>query len=322
MNPNLWKSGASATPPAAPTSPSVGYPTGGDPALGIEPTTGGAYWFYQLSQEIQALLTAAGITPDHTNLTQLLSAMNVLYSQGGTLQNLAGTANGISANVAYTADRIVLETSAGIKIHRDAFSMTIDTSTAGKNGLSTGVLAIDTWYAVFAGWDGAANCGWIDPSDTAPTVPAGVTHYARVGWIRTDGTANKYPLAFNQVGSSVQYVVAAGSNVPNYPIMASGILGDATVPTRTAVPWAAFLPPSAVRGRFVAVNGGGVGGITLCPNNNFGVISSPTNPPPLISYPTGYGAQAADWVLESANIYYTGTVASNAVQAIGWEDSL
>jgi len=83
MNPNLWKSGASATPPDAPTSPSVGYPTGGDPALGIEPTTGGAYWFYQLSQEIQALLVAAGITPDHEDLGQVLAALDIMYAPKG-----------------------------------------------------------------------------------------------------------------------------------------------------------------------------------------------------------------------------------------------
>jgi len=76
MNPNLWESGASATPPDAPTSPSVGYPTGGDPALGIEPTTGGAYWFYQLSQEIKAIFIEHGIEPDHTNLAQLSVAIS------------------------------------------------------------------------------------------------------------------------------------------------------------------------------------------------------------------------------------------------------
>ena len=94
MNPNLWKSGASATPPDAPTSPSVGYPTGGDPSLGIEPTTGGAYYFYQLSQEIQALLTAAGITPDHEDLGQMTEAIQRLIdAQSGNYALDTGTAD-------------------------------------------------------------------------------------------------------------------------------------------------------------------------------------------------------------------------------------
>lgn len=75
MNPNVWESGASATPPSPPTTPSTGYPTAGDPTLGVPPTKGGEYWFYQLAAELTAILTAAGITADHTNLTQLLTAL-------------------------------------------------------------------------------------------------------------------------------------------------------------------------------------------------------------------------------------------------------
>ncbi len=75
MDNRKWESGASANPPAAPASPSSGHPTDGDPLASVPPTVPGAHWFYQLGEELRAILTAAGITPDHTNLTQLLTAL-------------------------------------------------------------------------------------------------------------------------------------------------------------------------------------------------------------------------------------------------------
>lgn len=75
MDNRKWESGASANPPAAPAAPSSGYPTDGDPLASVPPTVPGAHWFYQLGEELRAILVAAGITPDHTNLTQLLTAL-------------------------------------------------------------------------------------------------------------------------------------------------------------------------------------------------------------------------------------------------------
>jgi hypothetical protein len=78
MDLKKFLSAASATPPSAPATPSNGYPTDGNPSTATPATVPGAYWFYQLDQELRAILTAAGITPDHTNLTQLLSAIEIL----------------------------------------------------------------------------------------------------------------------------------------------------------------------------------------------------------------------------------------------------
>jgi hypothetical protein len=75
MDNRQWSSGASGTPPTPPASPSVGYPTPGNPSLGIQSTKGGAYWFHQLGEELRVILTAAGITPDAAVLTQLLTAL-------------------------------------------------------------------------------------------------------------------------------------------------------------------------------------------------------------------------------------------------------
>lgn len=94
MDNRQWSSGASGTPPTAPASPSVGYPTPGDPSLGLEPTKGGAWWFHQIGEELRAVLIAAGITPDHANLGQLNEAIKRLIdAQSGNYALDTGTAN-------------------------------------------------------------------------------------------------------------------------------------------------------------------------------------------------------------------------------------
>ena len=75
MDNRKWYAGASANPPAAPAAPSTGYPTDGDPLASIPATVPGAHWFYQLGEELRAVLAAAGIPPDQASLTQLLTAL-------------------------------------------------------------------------------------------------------------------------------------------------------------------------------------------------------------------------------------------------------
>lgn len=80
MDNRVWASGAAASPPTAPASPSVGYPSPGDPLTATPASKGGAFWFHQLGEELRAIQTAAGITPDHEDLTQVLTAMQTLFS--------------------------------------------------------------------------------------------------------------------------------------------------------------------------------------------------------------------------------------------------
>jgi len=75
MEPRNYQSGASATPPAAPVSPSNGYPTNGDPMAPTPATQPGAFWFHQISEELRGILGAAGIAPSSSDLTQLLTAL-------------------------------------------------------------------------------------------------------------------------------------------------------------------------------------------------------------------------------------------------------
>jgi hypothetical protein len=76
MDNRKWDSGASGTPPTSPASPSVGYPTPGDPSLGIPATKGGAFWFHQIGEELRSILTWAGLTPDSADLGQVAKAID------------------------------------------------------------------------------------------------------------------------------------------------------------------------------------------------------------------------------------------------------
>ena len=83
-----YLSGASGSPPAAPGSPSIGYPTAGNP--GVTPaTTPGPYFYHAIMEELLGVIVAAGITPAQGTLTQLKQALDSLYS--GKLQSIAAT---------------------------------------------------------------------------------------------------------------------------------------------------------------------------------------------------------------------------------------
>lgn len=70
-----FASGASGTPPTAPASPSIGYPTNGNAGTGTPATKPGEYWYHMITEEMRAVIAAAGLTPSQSNLTQLLQAL-------------------------------------------------------------------------------------------------------------------------------------------------------------------------------------------------------------------------------------------------------
>ena len=90
-----YASGAAGSAPAAPASPSIGYPTAGNPGTGTPATKPGPYWYHQITEELMAIITAAGITPAQGTLTQLASAI-----QSGKLFSSAasGTADALTAS--------------------------------------------------------------------------------------------------------------------------------------------------------------------------------------------------------------------------------
>ena len=66
---------AAPNPPALPANPSLGFPTDGNPATNTPAGTPGAYWFYQISEEIRNVIVAFGLTPDAAQVNQLAQAI-------------------------------------------------------------------------------------------------------------------------------------------------------------------------------------------------------------------------------------------------------
>ena len=84
-----FKSGASASPPTAPVTPSNGYPSEGNPSTATPATLPGAFWFHKIGEELRAAIVGAGLTPTDTALTQLNDAIN----RGYLYKSVAGSSN-------------------------------------------------------------------------------------------------------------------------------------------------------------------------------------------------------------------------------------
>lgn len=80
-----YASGAAGSAPTYPASPSIGYPTGGNPSLAIPATKPGPWWYYMISEEIRKVITDASLTPDGSNITQLSAAIQALIAVGAKL---------------------------------------------------------------------------------------------------------------------------------------------------------------------------------------------------------------------------------------------
>ena len=241
----------------------------------------------------------------------------------GSARALAVSATGTNAQVTVSADELVLKSASGGYQGFAGLALTINAAASGFNGLDTGALAASTWYSIWVIWNGATTAGLLSLSATAPTLPAGYTHKARVGWIRTDATANKYPLGFTQLGRSVQYKVAVGSNVSSIPVLSSGVAGNINTPAWVAVPTGAFVPSTAAA---IKVMGSTTqAGLMVAPNNQFGAIGSTTNPPPYLASAGSSNAQSSSpgvLLLESSNIYLASSGSSAVIACLGWEDNL
>lgn len=419
-----YASGAVGSAPPAPASPSIGYPTAGNPGTGTPATKPGPYWYHQITEELLAIITSAGIAPAQGTLTQLASAIQSgkLFSSaaGGTanaltasfvpavdslvngmsfyvraasanatttptftpnsgtiaakaivkgagaalaagdiaggghwvelqydqtldkwvllnpatgvtaasaasiqgaFKNLQASSTGLNANVSVTADEIAVESAANAYQTLRSVNLTIaGTSSGVANGLDTGAIAASTWYSIWVIWNGTTTAGLLSLSSTAPTLPSGYTHKARVGWIRTDGTGNKYPLAFKQLGRDVQYVVGGG-NMAALPIMSSGAQGAPATPTWVALATGNFVPPTASEiTTVIAIPGGGSINAIMAPNNSYGGYNSTTNAPPFVNCTSYVSVDQCTLLLESANIYYA--AGGGQVYAKGWRDNL
>lgn len=238
----------------------------------------------------------------------------------GAFSNLVASATGASANVTVTADELVVENSSNSYQALRSVSLTIAGTTTGANALDSGAIAGSTWYSIWVIWNGTTTAGLLSTSATSPTLPVGYTHKARVGWIRTDATANKYPLSFKQFGRRVQYKVSAGSNVAGLPVLCSGSVGSCTTPTWVSASVSSFVPSTAST-IDVLVQPTSTNIVILAPSNAYGPTGSTGNPPLSFQSPVSTtDSLPASIQLESTNVYWANSGPSQ-ISVRGWKDT-
>ena len=269
-----------------------------------------------------AIYAGAGANADITSMTALTSipdgSVSNIPTVNSSFKKLAASATGSSANVSVTADEVVLSNSGNQYVTLRAVSLTIAGTSVGANALDAGTIAASTWYSVWVIWNGTTTAGLLSLSATAPTLPSGYTHKARIGWIRTDGTGNKYPLSFQQYGRRVQYKVAG--NVANIPIMASGVNGSVSIPTWVAVAWANYAPSTAAKLQMaLKINNANA---MVAPSNSYGSKDSFTNPPSLELGNTAVLTGSIELIPESSSVYWAADAANCLLAIQGWEDNI
>jgi hypothetical protein len=75
-----WQANTSAVAPTVPTSNAGGYPANGKPAVGINGTVPGEWWYYAITEEIRNTIVALGGVPDFTQVDQLANALTATFS--------------------------------------------------------------------------------------------------------------------------------------------------------------------------------------------------------------------------------------------------
>lgn len=303
---------ATTTPTFTPNSGVIAAATvvkGNNLPLAIGDIAGAGHW---LELAWDSTLSKWVLLNPATGVTAVAAA-----SIQGAFKNLAMSATGSSAVLTITADAVALKNASGQYYTVTGVNLTPSTGGASgsANSLDTGAWAYSTWYNAFLIWNGTTLAALFSLSATAPTLPSGYTHFARIGAFRTPSATNYYPLAFTQSGRRVQYKVAAGSNVAAMIQMASGAA------TNAAVAVGSFIPPTAGR-----IMGCLYANVTTVGNGAFLGPSASQYLNSIISPTGGSLSQQTiqfDYVLESTNIYYSAAaVANGVVYCTGWEDNL
>lgn len=242
---------------------------------------------------------------------------------GFLAQNNAGTPN---TSYDMSADVAVMVNTTGAAKTVSAPSITINATVNGANGLDTGALAASTWYY---GWlinNGTTTSGLLSLSATAPTLPTGYTYKCRLSATRTASGSAIFQ-RIRQQGSEANFVVSSATTTFLPPIIQNGS-GSTTVPTWTSVSSAtSFVPTTATRIRVMLSSGASTQAAMVAPNNNYGALSSISNPPlcNVNMNSTALNSNViCDMQIESMSpvFYYAGSNTGPGVYAYGWKDKV
>lgn len=244
----------------------------------------------------------------------------------GAFKKLSVSTTGLSDVVSVSADALGVESSTNAYQILRGVSVYPTFANAGANGLDVGAAnsqTAPTWYSVWVIWNGVAAAGLLSLSAVAPTLPAGYTHKARVGWVRTDASANKFPLAFIQAGRKVQYTPKPASNTLSWPLMSSGAaVGNITSGGGlVAVGTSGVTPITASEITMTFTSTAANSSALLCPSNNFGGEASASSLPLGQEVITNGSQPPFKMMLETPNVYMAVNT-SFLLNCVGYEDNL
>jgi len=127
----------------------------------------------------------------------------------------------------------------GVPFSLDA-SITIDITASGLNGLDTGSVQADTWYAVFviSNGDETITSAGIFSLSLEPDMPSGYCCYRRVGWVKTDVSSNIMSFQERWTGNTRRFYW-------DEQLSTTSVLDDGSASTFTAVDLSAFMPQTS-----------------------------------------------------------------------------
>lgn len=291
------------------------------------------YWKVAFADVGAFLTQAAGdarYTQRSSNLSDLTNVSTARTNLGldnafkagisGASSNLKASATGTNATVTVTADSICLKNASNEQVVLNAVSVAPSLAASGANGLDTGASAVSTWYYVWVIWNGTITSGLLSLSATSPTMPVGYTHKTMISVVRSDSTANKFPISFIQAGDDWQYKPAAGSNlVGSAPLAASGIAGNVITPTYVAVSVSNYVPQIAtsvdVQMSLSAANGN----VIAAPSEQYTTLAAVfmrlANP----AATAAANSSSRRMVLESTSIYWASNASDGGLYISGFK---
>jgi len=255
-------------------------------------------------------------TIDETNKLFSTAASGIATVQGARKNLKLDTRTGAAV---LTADELVVATAAATYAVVRTISLTISPGVSGANGLDTGTFAPSTWYAVWVIYNGTTVAGLLSTSATAPTLPAGYTYKARVGWVRSNATPTLLPIL--QLDRRARYVVDGSVLFGLRQVCGAVGSYDEYSPTYSAQAIATFAPSTAAEISLLLSPLSGTNGHGLvAPNGNYAGPRT-SNPPPFSRTASDATAVTFDLPLESTSIY-AAINSSGRLYCTGWLDNL
>lgn len=184
-----YESGAAGSPPSAPASPSSGYPTAGNPQTATPSTKPGPWWYHMMTEELRAVIVAAGLTPDHTDVTQLSQAIQALF----VANQKAVVINGATFEASVANGEVVRWDSSNNHFDEAVADGTANNLAVGIADVTNGKVYLYGECPLFSGLTPGARY-YLDASTpgavttTAPTdaVMVGIAKSATVLWVDVD----------------------------------------------------------------------------------------------------------------------------------------